>query len=154
MSRIGKGAQEYRIDGAEDGRVRADPQCECCDRHRRESRVPHEAPEPVAGVADDLIDVPHMPRVAAVLLDQRERPQFAPGGAASLFGRHAAGHELVGASLHVEAQLVAELRIDAARPEQRAKPQAQLSGPAHGHTSCASTTSAMAAERRRQLTRS
>src|SRR6185436_17154320 len=99
-------------------------------------------------IADRLLDVAHATRVPAVFFDQSEHSELAPGDPASLFGRHAFGHELVGPSVQVELQLVAELPIGLAAAEERAGAQSQSIQPAHVQISCASTTSAMAVERR------
>ncbi len=150
---VGQGLQQDALQHAEDDGVGADAERQGQHRHRGRARVPRQRPQAVAGVLHEVLEQADLPGVAALLLDPPDAAERPARRQAGLLGRHPRGQVLVDLALEMEAELVAQLAVDALALEERSEPQRQLVAPAH-RGQLPSRTRSIAADRRRQLTRS
>jgi hypothetical protein len=96
------------------------------------SRAPGQSPEAVTQVLNksfDRIDASHIP---ALLFDLLDAAQLTQRSVSSLLRRHSARDLLFDLAFKMEAQLVAQIVLDAIALEQRSKPQPNCVEEAHG----------------------
>jgi hypothetical protein len=112
-----EGLQQYRVDNAEHGGIRADAERQRDGRDSAEQRVVAQRAEPDAQIADDVLGGEKAPDFAAVFKQEGGVSELAArlgeGGA----GAHASLHQLVRLFLDVRFQFAGQFAVQAAAPE-------------------------------------
>jgi hypothetical protein len=118
------------VDQLHDRGVCPDPERQRDQGNRRESRAAPEQPSAVPKILNHVVDDADAARIPAFLLRLLDAAEPAQRRAARLIRRHAAGDIRLGLPGEVILDLVVEIAVDAAAPEERSQPERKGVDPA------------------------
>src|SRR5215813_13720362 len=116
---VGQRAKQYGVDHGEDCGRRADAECQCEQRHNRESRRFAQGSAPEAQVLKHCFQRHHDARTARVLLDQRCIAKAPYSVQPCLRLRHSSVNVVLDAHFQVRTQFVVQVTLQLALVEDR-----------------------------------